>query len=72
MASRPSNGPDSDRLPVVASRATSITPGNLPLTELLFDRAGAASPFGDDLRFPLPVSHLSYVHPSPDAPPQHL
>lgn len=44
----------------------------LPLSEFTFDRAGAASPFGDDLAFPLPVAMLSYVHPSPDAAPQHL
>ncbi len=61
-----------DRLPVLRSRAQVVPDGHLPLTELLFDRAGAASPFGDDLRFPLPVSELTYVHPSPDAFPQHL
>ena len=69
MAARQAND---DRLPVVRSRAYIVPEGQLPLTEILFDRAGAASPFGDDLRFPLPVSELSYVHPSPDAPPQHL
>ncbi len=44
-----------------------VKPGRLPVSELAFDRAGAASPFGDDLRFPLPVSALTYVHPEPDA-----
>ena len=29
------------------------------------DRAGSASPFGDDRDFPLPVSDLSYQHPTP-------
>ncbi|HEU4423832.1 MAG TPA: succinate dehydrogenase/fumarate reductase iron-sulfur subunit [Pilimelia sp.] len=36
--------------------------GKLPLTEFTFDRAGAASPFGDDLTFPLPVEDLNYHH----------
>jgi succinate dehydrogenase / fumarate reductase iron-sulfur subunit len=40
-----------------------VKPGRLPVSELAFDRAGAASPFGDDLRFPLPVELLSYAHP---------
>jgi hypothetical protein len=35
----------------------------LPVTEFLFDRAGAPSPFGDDQTFPLPVSALAYRHP---------
>ncbi len=64
--------PDDDRLPVLRSRAQQVPDGRLPLTEFLFDRAGAASPFGDDLRFPLPVSELSYVHPDEHAAPQHL
>jgi succinate dehydrogenase / fumarate reductase iron-sulfur subunit len=38
-------------------------PGHLPLTELLFERQGAASPFGEDTEFPLPVEDLPYVHP---------
>jgi hypothetical protein len=58
---------------MVRSRATQISAvDHLPMTELLFDRAGAASPFGDDLSFPLPVSELTYVHPTEDAPPAHL
>jgi succinate dehydrogenase / fumarate reductase iron-sulfur subunit len=61
-----------DRRPVLRSKAQVVPEGRLPLTEFLFDRAGAASPFGDDLRFPLPVSELTYVHPSADAFPQHL
>jgi hypothetical protein len=54
------------------SRVKPIADGHLPLTELTLDRPGASSPFGDDQRFPLPVSKLTYVHPSPDAFPQHL
>jgi len=41
--------------------------GRLPVSELLFDRAGAASPFGDDQTFPLPVSALTYRHPAAHA-----
>jgi len=37
--------------------------GRLPVSELLFDRPGAASPFGDDQTFPLPVTELVYRHP---------
>jgi hypothetical protein len=59
---------------LVRSRATVVSAddGRLPMTELLFDRAGAASPFGDDLSFPMPLSELTYVHPTGDAPPAHL
>ncbi len=51
------------------SHAQVIKPGRLPVTEFAFDRAGAASPFGDDIRFPLPVEALTNVHPEPDADP---
>jgi succinate dehydrogenase / fumarate reductase, iron-sulfur subunit len=34
--------------------------GRLPLSELTFDRAGAASPFGDDVTFPLPSEDLNF------------
>jgi succinate dehydrogenase / fumarate reductase iron-sulfur subunit len=46
-----------------------VKAGRLPVTEFAFDRAGAASPFGDDVRFPLPVEALTYVHPGPEADP---
>jgi hypothetical protein len=59
-------------LPVLRSKAYIVPAGRMPLTEILFDRSGAASPFGDDLQFPLPVSELTYVHPTADAPPAHL
>jgi succinate dehydrogenase / fumarate reductase iron-sulfur subunit len=35
----------------------------LPISEFAFDRAGAASPFGDDLSFPLETERLRYAHP---------
>jgi hypothetical protein len=64
-------GGEDDRLPVLRSKTRPVPQGNLGVTEILFDRAGAASPFGDDIRFPLPVSELSYVHPTEDAFPEH-
>ena len=39
--------------------------GKLPLTEITFDRAEAASPFGDNVTFPLPSDHLTYQHTRP-------
>jgi hypothetical protein len=44
-------------------RSRPVKPGRLPVSEFAFDRAGAGSPFGDDLVLPLPVEHLRYVHP---------
>jgi len=37
--------------------------GRMAVSEVTFDRAGAASPFGDSVSFPLPASDLSYHHP---------
>lgn len=36
---------------------------HLSVSEVTSDRAGAGSPFGDDLSFPLPVESLTYQHP---------
>jgi hypothetical protein len=44
------------------TRARTVKPGRLPVSEFAFDRAGAASPFGDDVVFPLPVEQLDYEH----------
>jgi succinate dehydrogenase / fumarate reductase iron-sulfur subunit len=41
--------------------------GRLPVTEVTYDKAGAGSPFGDDVTFPLPPSSLSYEHGDRDA-----
>jgi hypothetical protein len=54
------------------SRAYVLPHGRMPVTELAFDRPGAASPFGDDVHLPLPLDMISYVHPSEDAGPVHL
>jgi hypothetical protein len=35
------------------------------ISELAAENAGAMSPFGDDLEFPLPVETLGYHHPGP-------
>jgi succinate dehydrogenase / fumarate reductase, iron-sulfur subunit len=40
--------------------------GRMAVSEVLFDRAGAASPFGDNLTFPLPPESVAYQHPSTD------
>lgn len=37
-------------------------PGEPAVTELLSTNLGAHSPFGDDVRFPLPVEVLRYEH----------
>ena len=36
--------------------------GHHAVTELTAPNAGALSPFGDDIRFPLPVAALRYEH----------
>jgi succinate dehydrogenase / fumarate reductase iron-sulfur subunit len=36
--------------------------GRMPLSEVTYDRAGAASPFGDNVTFPLPTGDLNYQH----------
>jgi succinate dehydrogenase / fumarate reductase iron-sulfur subunit len=47
--------------------ATPPYPGEkLPITEATSDRAGAGSPFGDDVAFPVPSSSLAYEHPDTD------
>lgn len=52
--------PDPAKPPKTRSRV--VKPGRLPISEFAFDRAGAASPFGDDIVFPLPVEELDYGH----------
>ncbi|MEV0268848.1 succinate dehydrogenase/fumarate reductase iron-sulfur subunit [Hamadaea sp. NPDC050747] len=37
--------------------------GHLPLNELLSDRVGANSPFGDDVQFPVDPTKLNYYNP---------
>ena len=40
--------------------------GKMTVTEVTFDRAGAASPFGESVTFPLSPSQLRYRHPEPE------
>ena len=42
-----------------------VKDGHLPVSEFLFGRAGAGSPFGDEVEFPLPVDQIGYLHPEP-------
>ncbi len=63
MAERRSGGEQRGRR---HSRAKVVKPGRLPVSEFAFDRAGAASPFGDDLTFPLAPARLTYRHPTAD------
>ncbi|NUT31724.1 MAG: succinate dehydrogenase/fumarate reductase iron-sulfur subunit [Hamadaea sp.] len=58
--------------------ATTGSDGHLPLNELLSDRTGANSPFGDDVTFPVDPHSLNYYHPGksgapgePGTDPQH-
>ena len=53
-------------------RRSQVVRNRLPVSELAFDRAGAGSPFGDDLRFPLAVEQLTYVHPEPETSPAEV
>jgi succinate dehydrogenase / fumarate reductase iron-sulfur subunit len=50
------------RRPAAGQAAPVGEDGRLPLTEMTLDRAGASSPFGDDLTFPLPAEDLNYHH----------
>lgn len=45
-----------------------VKPGHLPVSEMFYDRAGAASPFGDELSFPLPVDQIVYEVPAEHTP----
>ena len=60
-----------DKLPIPPARAYVVPEGRLPVSEFATDRPGAASPFGDDVRLPLPVERLTYTHPSEKAVPSH-
>ncbi|MEO8888417.1 MAG: hypothetical protein ABI301_03565 [Jatrophihabitantaceae bacterium] len=44
------------------SERTSI---DFHVNELAADKAGALSPFGPDVQFPLPLDRIRYTHPSP-------
>ena len=48
--------------PAPRARTTEI---EAHIDEFAADVAGALSPFGDDLEFPLPLERLGYQHPGP-------
>jgi hypothetical protein len=53
--------------PQAAGQDAAVGPdGRMPLTEVTYDKAGAASPFGEEVAFPMPQTELNYQHPSDD------
>lgn len=40
------------------------------VNELATDQAGALSPFGPEMEFPLPLDQITYTHPGPEARPR--
>ena len=42
--------------------------GRMPVREATFDKAGAASPFGEDVKFPLPTDEIDYQPHQPIDP----
>jgi len=45
--------------------------GDFHVNELASDKAGAMSPFGPELVFPLALDQIRYIHPGPEDRP-HL
>ncbi|MQA24558.1 MAG: hypothetical protein GEU94_03620 [Micromonosporaceae bacterium] len=45
-----------------------VKDGRLPVSEFLFDRAGAGSPYGEEVEFPMPADGLVYQHSEPQPP----
>ena len=64
MTADPSD--DTESVRPKKSKAWVVKPGRMPVTEATYDKAGAASPFGDDITFPVPVERLTYEHPPSD------
>jgi hypothetical protein len=46
------------------SRERPVREGHLPVSELVAERPGPLSPFGEDVEFPLPPDKVAYVHPT--------
>jgi succinate dehydrogenase / fumarate reductase iron-sulfur subunit len=67
MAARQS-GPSGRQSDSVGRKNPVTEAGHLPVNELLFERQGAASPFGEDVVFPLPAENLPYAHAEEAAP----
>jgi len=45
-------------------RPASMHVGDFHVNELAADQAGALSPFGPDVTFPIPLDKLPYTHPT--------
>jgi hypothetical protein len=54
------------RLPELYQPLGGAPADDFHVSELATDHAGAQSPFGADVEFPLPVDRLSYRHPTID------
>lgn len=59
------------RLPELYQPPAGAADDDFHVSELATDHAGAQSPFGADVEFPLPLDRLSYRHPTRDERP-HL
>ena len=57
------------RLPELSRFDTHMEVGDFHVNELAADQAGALSPFGPELQFPLPPEQLRYTHPDESALP---
>lgn len=55
----------------VSRRGPRPTTQNIGISEFASEVQGALSPFGSDLRLPMPTELLSYQHPGPEDRP-HL
>jgi hypothetical protein len=53
------------RLPELYQPFAGTALDDFNVSEFATDLAGAMSPFGPDVEFPLPLERLSYRHPTP-------
>jgi hypothetical protein len=58
------------RLPELYQAPRGAATADFHVSELATDHAGAQSPFGADVEFPLPIDHLNYRHPTVDELPR--
>jgi hypothetical protein len=74
MASSPETAATRSAAPETTARGDEaptghvVREGHLPVSEFLFDKPGAGSPYGDEIEFPLPADRLPYRHPQSAAP----
>jgi hypothetical protein len=67
-ANPPSTSPEPYRAPRPGEYGPSDDT-DFHVSEFACDFAGAMSPFGDEVQFPLPVAQLRYAHPARSARP---